>query len=202
MDMLKVDPDRPEEEIINTAARTIRDGGLVIFPTETVYGIAANLLNKEAIERLYKIKRRPAGKPFTVHISNMATLIEMVSDIPDHAKKLIDRFWPGPLTIILSSEDGKKIGFRMPANKIALSLIEASGVPVVAPSANISGKRPPRNIEEVLEDLDGGADITLDGGSCEVGVESTIVDATVFPCRILREGAITEAQLKKTWQND
>jgi L-threonylcarbamoyladenylate synthase len=102
----------------------------------------------------------------------------------------------------LNSKEDKRVGFRMPSNRVALSLIEASGTPVVAPSANISGKRPPRNIKEVLEDLDDGIDMILDGGPTEVGIESTVVDATAFPCKILREGAIPEAELKKAWQDE
>ncbi|MDB4349402.1 L-threonylcarbamoyladenylate synthase [Omnitrophica bacterium] len=200
--ILQVNPKDPEKEAIDIAAEIIRNGGLVAFPTETVYGLGGNLLNKNVIDRLYKIKRRPADKPLTIHISNIDAVKEMVAHIPPFAQRLIDRFWPGPLTIILNSKDGKSVGFRMPSNKVALCLIEASGVPVVAPSANISGNRPPRKIEEVLEDLDEGIDMVLDGGPTEVGIESTVVDATSFPCKVLREGAIAEAELKEVWRNE
>lgn len=199
--LLKVDPNNPDTGVIEEAARTIRDGGLVAFPTETVYGLAANLLNKEAIERLYRVKRRPKNKPFTIHVSNVDMVREMAPDISAPAGRLIDKFWPGPLTIILNSKDREKVGFRMPANRIALSLIEKSGVPVVAPSANISGNRPPRSADEVLEDLDDGIDIILDGGLTEIGVESTVIDATAPAYKILREGAVSENQLKEVWQN-
>ncbi len=199
--LLKVDPDNPDTSAIEEAARAIRDGGLVAFPTETVYGLAANLLNKEAIERLYRVKRRPKNKPFTIHVSNMDMVREIAPDISDPAGRLIDKFWPGPLTIILNSKDREKVGFRMPANRIALSLIEKSGVPVVAPSANISGNRPPKSADEVLSDLDEGIDMILDGGPTEVGVESTVVDATVSPYKVLRTGAISEGQLREVWQN-
>lgn len=199
--LLKVDPDNPDTSAIEEAARAIRDGGLVAFPTETVYGLAANLLNKEAIERLYRVKRRPKNKPFTIHVSNMDMVREIAPDISDPAGRLIDKFWPGPLTIILNSKDREKVGFRMPANRIALSLIEICGVPVVAPSANISGNRPPKSADEVLSDLDDGIDMILDGGPTEVGVESTVVDATASPYKVLRTGAISEGQLREVWQN-
>lgn len=197
--ILKINPDEPEKEAIDIASQVLREGGLVAFPTETVYGLGANLLNKKAIERLYKIKNRPEEKPLTVHISNIDILKKMTADIPLIAGKLIDKFWPGPLTIILNSKDNKKIGFRMPSNKIALSLIEASGVPVVAPSANVSGHKAPQDIREVLEDLNDNIDMIIDGGRTELGVESTVVDTTVFPYKVLREGAITKAHLKDAW---
>ena len=197
--ILEINPVEPESAAIEIAAQIIREGGLVAFPTETVYGVGANLLNKNVIERLYRIKRRPSDKPLTVHIADMATLKDMVGDVSPAAQKLIDRFWPGPLTIILDSKDGKKIGFRMPSNKIALSLIKASEVPVVAPSANISGSTPPVNMEEVVEGLGDALDMVLDGGTTEVGQESTVVDATTVPCSIVRQGAISRSQLEEVW---
>lgn len=197
--ILKINSNEPETEAIDIASDVLKNGGLVAFPTETVYGLGANLLNKAAIERVYKIKNRPPDKPLTIHISNMDILKEMVSNIPPLAQGLIDRFWPGPLTIILKSKEGEKVGFRMPSGKVARSLIEKSGVPVVCPSANISGNKAPRHAEEVLEDLNDNIDMILDGGPTEIGVESTVVDTTVFPCRILREGAIPKASLKDAW---
>ncbi len=199
--LLKVDPDRPDISAIEEAARAIRDGGLVAFPTETVYGLAANLLNKEAIERLYRVKRRSKNKPFTIHVSDIDMVREMAPDISDFAGRLIDKFWPGPLTIILNSKDGERVGFRMPSNRIALSLIKMCGVPVVAPSANISGNRPPTSADEVLSDLNDGIDIILDGGPTDVGVESTVIDATASPYKVLRAGALSEGQLREVWQN-
>lgn len=200
--ILKVDPNRPEEKAIDIAAEVLRNGGLVAFPTETVYGLGANLLNEKAIKRLYEVKRRPKDKPLTIHISNIDMLKKMVSDISLIAQKLIDEFWPGPLTIILNSKGNKKIGFRMPANPIALSLIRQTGVPIVAPSANISGNKPPKNVKEVLEDLKDSIDMILDGGATRVGIESTVVDTTIFPCKMLREGAITKARLKDAWHHE
>jgi len=195
--VFKVDPKRPDAAAIERAARAIKDGLLVAFPTETVYGLAANLLNKKAVDRLYEVKKRFRGKPFTVHIADLKTIREMGCAIPKKARAAMDKFWPGPLTIILQSKDGRKIGFRMPANKVALDLIRASEVPVVAPSANISGKTPPTNAGSVLKDLDGTIDILIDSGPTEVGIESTVVDLTVTPPVILREGAIKRAALMR-----
>ena len=169
----------------------------MVFPTETVYGLGANLLNEKGIARLYKVKRRPKGKPFTVHIAGAYLIKQLECIITKAAKVLIDKYWPGPLTIILNSKDGRKIGFRMPDNKVALKLIKESGVPVVAPSANISGQMPPTSAEDVLKQLDGKIDILLDAGPTDIGVASTIIDMTVTPAKILREGAIGKNELLK-----
>lgn len=195
--ILKVDPKKPDSEMIAYGARVIKRGGIVAFPTETVYGLAANFLDRKAIDRLYAVKRRFRGKPLTVHISDIKMVRGMGCAIPKKAKALMDKYWPGPLTIILKSQDGRKIGFRMPANKVALDLIGSSEVPVVAPSANISGKKAPKDARSVLKDLDGKIDVILDGGRTDVGIESTVVDLTVNPPVILREGAIKKRALSK-----
>lgn len=187
----KVDPDAPDEAAISAGAKAIAAGSLVAFPTETVYGIAANLLDRNSIDRLYEVKRRFRGKPFTVHIADLGSIRKMGCAISKTARAAIDKFWPGPLTIILKSKDGRKIGFRMPANTVALRLIKASGVPVVAPSANLSGDAPPTDGKRVLRKLGGKIDIVIDSGPTKVGLESTVVDLTVDPPVILREGAIS-----------
>jgi L-threonylcarbamoyladenylate synthase len=169
----------------------------VAFPTETVYGIAANILDQKALDRLYEVKRRFKGKPFTVHIADMGAIRDMGCAVTAKAKLAIRKFWPGPLTVILKSRDGRSVGFRMPANRVAIELIKASGVPIAAPSANISGKAPPADAKLVLEDLDGRIDILIDSGRTAVGVESTVVDFTVDPPVVLREGAIKERALRK-----
>ena len=199
--ILKVDPENPDPKILLKGTEAIRKGGLVAFPTETVYGIAANLLDKTAIEKLYEVKKRPKNKPFTIHISNLDMLKEMGYAVTKEAKILTDKFWPGPLTIILKSRDGKNLGFRMPANKIALELIKVAGVPIVAPSANLSGKTPPTDGEGVLRQLSGQIDILIDGGKTDVGVESTVVDLTASPPKILREGAIKASEIFETIKN-
>ena len=197
MSVIKIDPANPDKGKIAIAAKVIREGGLVVFPTETVYGITANLLDGKAVERLCRVKARPGGKPFTVHISNLKMIRDMGCAITGTAEKLMARFWPGPLTIILKSHKGEKIGFRMPSNKAALELIRASGVPVVAPSANLSGRSAPVTAEEAMADLEGKIDMVIDGGRTEVGLESTVVDLTVDPFKILRAGAVKEEELSK-----
>jgi L-threonylcarbamoyladenylate synthase len=196
--VLKVDPRDPDSGAIAAAAEAIKAGRLVAFPTETVYGLAANFLDRKAVDRLYEVKKRFRGKPFTVHIADTAAIRAMGCVITKKARAAMKKYWPGPLTLILRSRDGTKTGFRMPANKIAIELLRKAGVPVVAPSANISGNKPPTNAGEVLRDLEGVIDILIDSGRTEVGVESTVVDLTVDPPAILREGAIKRSALGKT----
>jgi L-threonylcarbamoyladenylate synthase len=195
--VFKVDPKNPDIAAIEQAAKAIKKGHLVAFPTETVYGIAANLLSRKAVDMLYEVKKRFRDKPFTVHIADMKTVREMGCVIPKTAASAIKKFWPGPLTVILRSKYGRKIGFRMPANKVAIDLIRASKVPVIAPSANISGNTPPTDAGDVLKELSGKIDILIDSGPAEVGVESTVADFTVKPPVILREGAIKRTALMK-----
>jgi len=199
--IIKLDPLNPEQNYLKEAADILKTGGLVILPTETVYGIAANMLNRKAIDRLYEIKKRPKDKPFSLHINVKEKLEDFATDIPISAYKLIDRFWPGPLTVILKSKNRGKVGIRMPDNKIALNIITQVGVPVVCPSANISGNPAPLNFQEAIKDLNGLVDLALDAGATKLGMESSIVDLTVQPPQILREGAIKkediEAVIKK-----
>ena len=198
--VIKIDPDIPETEKIEEAAKILKNGGLVAFPTETVYGIAAVYDNASAIERLYKVKNRPKNKPFTIHISRVEMIEKFGCETPPLVKTLIGRFWPGPLTVVLKVKGKKKtLAFRMPEGAIAIELIERIGVPVVAPSANISGSKSPKTAEDVLRDLDGKIDVVIDGGPTKIGIDSTIVDATSFPYRILREGAIPATSIKDTW---
>lgn len=195
--VFKIDPNHPDKKIISDCAKAIRDGGLVAFPTETVYGLAASLLDEDAIEDLYKVKGRPRNKPFTVHAADTGAIEKMGCRITRAALMLMDEFWPGPLTMILKSKTGARIGFRMPANKVALDLLRQAQVPVVAPSANISGARPPKTAKDVLKELKGKIDIVIDAGRTDIGVESTVIDLTVKPPKILREGAIRRRQVEK-----
>jgi L-threonylcarbamoyladenylate synthase len=194
-EIIKVDIYKPHKEMLKKAASVIKKGGLVAFPTETVYGLGADYLNKKAVQKLYKVKERPKDKPFTIHISGFEELESLSCEISLFSKHLIERFWPGPLTIILKTGSGEKIGLRMPRNKLALEFISACKTPIVAPSANISGRKSPRSAEDVLKNLDGRIDLLLDGGQTDVGIESTVVDASAFPYRILREGAIKKSQI-------
>jgi len=197
--VLKVDPDSPDKSAVLFAAELLKNGGLVAFPTETVYGIGANLSNKKSIERLYRIKKRPKNKPFTIHIASTRTIKKTGAHLSPFAKALIKKFWPGPLTVILPAKKGK-LAFRMPRNEVAKMLIAESRVPVAAPSANISGKSPARTAEEILKSLGNHIDLILDGGRAQIGEESTIVDTTDFSYKIVRKGAIPAFEIEKIWE--
>lgn len=193
---IKIDQKNPDKTAIKKAARIIKEGGLVAFPTETVYGLAADYLNNKAIERLYDVKRRPKNKPFTIHIADIDALKKLSCRICPFSKELMERFWPGPLTFILNNiKNDEKVGVRMPGNKVALEFISLCSTPIAAPSANISGKTPPSSAEDVLRDLDGMIDLVLDGGRVDIGVESTVIDMSALPYRIIREGAINKSQI-------
>lgn len=193
--ILKVDPKNPDEECLKEAADAIAGGGLIIMPTETVYGIAADMLNAKAVEKLYEIKQRPKNKPFSLHIDEKERIEEFARDIPASAYKLIDKFWPGPLTLVLKSKNNGTIGIRMPDDKIALRVISLSGTCVFCPSANISGKASPVDFQEAIKDLDGRVDVAIDAGSTRLKIESTVVDLTSEQPQVLREGAIKKEEI-------
>lgn len=195
--MKKTEVLKADKKSISRGARLLKRGCLVAFPTETVYGLGANLLDKRAVDRLYRVKRRPKDKPFTVLIADSETIEKMGCAVTEEAKRLTDEFWPGPLTVILKGKGNRKIGFRMPDNRIARSLVRQAGVPVACPSANVSGSSAPRDAKGVLQGLEDKIDLLIDGGKTDIGVESTVVDLTVRPPKILREGAITRGKLKK-----
>ena len=197
------------KECIKEAAEVIKNGGVVAFPTETVYGLGAHALKEECVKKIFVAKGRPQDNPLIVHVASK-NIDEYVKNIPDVANKLIDKFWPGPLTLILekrniipmeTSANLDTIGIRMPSNKIAMELIKESGVPIAAPSANISGRPSPTNIERCVEDLKGRVDYILGGEISEVGLESTIVDCTVYPPMVLRPGGITLEMLREVDEN-
>ncbi|MCI6692936.1 MULTISPECIES: L-threonylcarbamoyladenylate synthase [unclassified Clostridium] len=192
-------------EYINEAADIIYKGGVVAFPTETVYGLGANALNEEAVDKIFKAKGRPQDNPLIVHVASK-NIENLAKEVPKVAKDLIDKFWPGPLTIILNKKDIipnrtsanlESVGIRMPNNEIALKLIELSGCPIAAPSANISGRPSPTEVDRCIEDLDGKVDYIIGWKKSDVGVESTIVDCTVMPPVILRPGGITLEMLRE-----
>jgi len=193
--IIKINPLAPEEEYTAQAAKTIAAGGLVIIPTETVYGIAANSLDKEALDKLYEIKKRSKDKPFAMLIADKLKAGEFACDIPIAAYKLMHKFWPGPLTILLKAINGGKVGLRMPDNQIALKIIEQALVPVACPSANIAGTPAPVNFTQAIKDMDGLVDLAVDGGQAKIGVESTIVDLNVEPFTITRSGAIKDEEI-------
>lgn len=195
--IFKVDPFEPELDKIKFAAEILRGGGLVAFPTETVYGLGANYNDKEAVDRIYQVKKRPRAKPLSLHIADREMVFEYASSVPQDAYKLMYRFWPGPLTIILNAKSGGSVGFRFPRNQIAYSLIKEARVPVVAPSANISDQPPPKTANEVLKYLQGDIEVVIDGGKTALGIESTVVDLSKETCQVLREGTITPSAIKK-----
>jgi len=209
MDTIKVNfENKIDTAAVEKGAQILREGGVVAFPTETVYGLGADALNKEAVKKIFEAKGRPQDNPLIIHVAD-DELTDYVRSIPLKAKELMDRFWPGPLTIILQKTDLvpaetsaglDTVGIRMPSNEVARMLIKALGHPIAAPSANISGKPSPTNFERCVEDLDGRVDMIIGDGSSIVGLESTIVDYSVHPPRLLRPGYITYEDLKKVDQ--
>ncbi len=195
-----------EDEAFSDAARALREGKLVAFPTETVYGLGANALNPDAVKRIYEAKGRPSDNPLIVHIAEVSKLNELILEIPDTAVTLIEAFWPGPLTLVFKRSDRvpdiitaglDTVAVRMPDSIIAQKLIREAGVPVAAPSANLSGRPSPTTYKHVIEDLSGRIEYIIDGGPCQVGVESTVLDVTTKIPIILRPGGITLEMLEK-----
>ncbi len=192
--------------VVDEAAEALAKGKLVALPTETVYGLGANALDEEAISHIFLAKGRPQDNPLIVHISHKDMLKRVVKSVPEAAEKLMDAFWPGPLTIILEKSDEiptcvtaglDTVAVRMPRHPVALRLIEKSGVPVAAPSANISGRPSTTRAAHVIEDLSGKVDYILDGGACQVGLESTVLDMTGAVPQILRPGGVSLEALKQ-----
>ena len=201
----KIDRHNINKDIISEAASLINKGELVAFPTETVYGLGADGLNPEAIEKIYKAKGRPSDNPLILHISDKSMLYNLSKQVTDQAIKLISACWPGPLTIILKKSSKVSdtvsagldtVAIRMPENKIALELISQSKKPIAAPSANISGKPSPTRAKDVIEDMDGKIPMIIDGGSSDIGIESTVIDLSEDIPTILRPGYYTYEYIK------
>lgn len=203
-EIIKINREQFTEEELAGAAACLREGRLVAFPTETVYGLGGNALDRTAAARIYAAKGRPSDNPLIVHIAEVGALSELAREVPDAAYRLADAFWPGPLTMILKKKNCvpkettgglDTVAIRMPADEIARTLIRLSGVYVAAPSANASGRPSTTKAEHVREDLDGKIDMIVDGGSSAIGLESTIVDLTGGVPLILRPGYISAEQL-------
>lgn len=204
--IIRIEEENIDQALIEEAGAVIRSGGLVAFPTETVYGLGGDAFNAESSGKIYAAKGRPSDNPLIVHIAEIQDLREVAAQIPEAALRLAGRFWPGPLTMIFEKAAAvpyattgglDTVAVRMPSNKIARSLIKAAGRYLAAPSANLSGRPSPTQAKHVIEDLNGRVDMIIDGGSSDIGLESTIIDLTSDIPTILRPGYITEEMLRE-----
>ncbi|RLF89470.1 threonylcarbamoyl-AMP synthase [Thermococci archaeon] len=198
--------DKIDEKKLRVAAKLIREGKLVAFPTETVYGLGADALNETAVRRIFEAKGRPADNPLIIHIADFSQVHELAREVPEEAEMLAKKFWPGPLTIVLPRKDVvpkvttgglDTVAIRMPAHEIALKLIRLSGRPIAAPSANISGRPSPTSAEHVIDDFYGKIECIIDGGETKIGVESTVIDLTEWPPVLLRPGGLPLEEIEK-----
>lgn len=198
-------PVREDDPGIRQASEVLRAGGLVAFPTETVYGLGADATNAVAVEAVFAAKGRPADNPLIVHIADPRQLDQVAEAVPPYALRLARQFWPGPLTLVLPARRELRgtvtrgletVAVRMPDHPVALALLRRCRLPVAAPSANLSGRPSPTTAQHVLHDLEGKVEVLLDGGPCRVGIESTVLDLSVTPPRLLRPGAVTRRELE------
>lgn len=203
--MLKINPEKPDMALIGAAAGVLRAGGIVAFPTETVYGLGGNGLDEAAVARIFKAKGRPADNPLILHIATLEELGLLVREIPPAAQKLSRAFWPGPLTLVLPRSEKvpdivtgglDTVAVRMPDHVIAQLLIAKAGVPIAAPSANLSGRPSPTDAAAVWADMQGRIDMVVDGGPSGIGVESTVIDLTAAKPVLLRPGGVTLEELR------
>ncbi|MBI4760482.1 MAG: L-threonylcarbamoyladenylate synthase [Chloroflexota bacterium] len=194
-----LDPNNPDPAVIAQAAERLRADGLVAFPTETVYGLGANALSPVAVGRIFEVKKRPFYDPLIVHLARLSQIEQVARDVPPLAYELAQIYWPGPLTLVLKkspqvaanvSAGLETVAVRMPNHRIPLALVETSGLPIAAPSANLFTRPSPTSARHVLEDLNGHVDVILDGGDCPIGLESTILDLTASPPTVLRHGGL------------
>lgn len=204
--MIRMEEEHIDESVIREAGKILRDGGLVAFPTETVYGLGGDALNPHSSRKIYAAKGRPSDNPLIVHIADMEALTPIVREVPESAVRLAERFWPGPLTMILyksglvpyeTTGGLETVAVRMPVNRTARELIRAAGGYVAAPSANRSGRPSPTAAKYVAQDLSGRVEMIIDGGDARIGLESTIVDLTSDKPMVLRPGFITTRQLEE-----
>ncbi len=194
------------EQDIKKAGEILKNGGLIAFPTETVYGLGANGLDEEAVSKVYKAKGRPSDNPMILHIAEISEIYDIAEELSEDGRKLVEAFWPGPLTVVVkrkpivpdTTTGGlDTVGVRMPSDETARNLIKAAGVPIAAPSANLSGKPSPTMAEHVIKDINGRIDGIICGGKCQVGIESTVVSVVGDTPVILRPGKITKEDMSK-----
>ena len=204
--VVKVDREHPQRKLIECAGEILKQGGLVAFPTETVYGLGGDGLNASSSEKIYAAKGRPSDNPLIIHIADMESLEGIVTQVPEEARKLANAYWPGPLTMIFQKNYRvpyettgglESVAVRMPSHPVARALIAAGGGYIAAPSANTSGRPSPTRAEHVKEDLSGRIEMILDGGEVEIGLESTIVDFTSDKPVILRPGYISQEMIAR-----
>lgn len=204
--IVRIEEENIDKELLREAGEILKNGGLVAFPTETVYGLGGDALNKESSRKIYAAKGRPSDNPLIVHISKWEDIYPIVSDVSAEAQLIAKAFWPGPLTMILPKSELvpyettgglDTVAVRMPSHKVAKKMIEYAGGFVAAPSANLSGKPSPTLAKYVVEDMNGRIDMIIDGGEVGIGLESTIIDLTVSPPQILRPGYITDSMLSE-----
>ena len=200
MDTVVINITTEYERALSEAKRLINDGEVVGIPTETVYGLAANALNEDAVKKIFVAKGRPSDNPLIVHIAKFEDLSPLVAEIPDKVKIMAEKFWPAPLTMIMKKSDKVSnvvsgnldtVAVRMPKSDYARAIIEATGCPLAAPSANLSGSPSPTNAKYVFQDMNGRIPLIIDGGNCEIGVESTVISFAEEPPRLLRPGGVT-----------
>ncbi len=203
---IRLNPTKPAVDTINIAARAIKSGGLVAFPTETVYGLGANAWDEDAVAKIFRAKRRPASDPLIAHITDIDQLYDLARAVPESAHVLCRRFWPGPLTLVLKKSAGvpdnltaglDTVAVRMPDHAVALALIESAGVPIAAPSANRFSRPSPTTAQHVLDDLADDIDLLLDAGPTTIGLESTIVSLADDPPQLLRPGGVPLEALRR-----
>ena len=206
----KIDRKNIDNKIIKNAGKIINEGSLVAFPTETVYGLGADGLNDQACKHIFEAKGRPNDNPLILHISNISMLYNLIDEINEESKKLMESCWPGPLTIIFKKSDKvpsavtaglDTVAIRYPKDEIALALISAANTPIAAPSANLSGKPSPTRAIDVYQDLNGKIPLIIDGGACDIGIESTVIDLSEEVPTILRPGFYTYEYIKDILPN-
>ncbi len=196
MNILKIDPARIKQSLIAKAVQKVKEGGVVIFPTDTVYGIGCQAGNQKSIKRIYNIKNRDRHKPLPILIAGLRQLSDLQVKIPREAKQLIKKFWPGPLTLVLPSAAGDPVGVRMPHHPVALALLKKTG-PMAVTSVNFSGEASARTIGEISAGIIQSADLVIDSGACPLSIESTILDMTGREIKILRPGCISQQEIMK-----
>ncbi|MBR3438620.1 MAG: threonylcarbamoyl-AMP synthase, partial [Clostridia bacterium] len=205
-EILKIEDITKDAALIEKAGETLREGGLVAVPTETVYGLAANALDPAAVKTIFEAKGRPSDNPLIVHVADKSGAERLFEKTDERFDALAEKFWPGPLTVIMKKSDIvpditsgglDTIAVRCPSHPVANAIIRAAGVPIAAPSANTSGKPSPTTAQHVADDLSGKIDLIVDGGKCEIGVESTVITLATQPPRLLRPGKITPEELQE-----